>query len=99
MSIAEMIICGEIGAHLTIRNKGIPILSWYFSEDQSRYVLASEKTDKVLSLAKAAHVNAAIIGVTRGNELTLEEGEAISRDELVRAHESWFPDYMSSYGG
>jgi len=92
VAVAEMAMAGGIGASLTSQHT-IPFL---FGEDQARYVLAAPAHDaeSLVAEAKLAGISAASIGTTGGAKLNVG-GHGIAISDLKRAHESWFPAYMS----
>jgi len=94
-TLAEMALAGDVGLSV-VPPPGAPRLdAWLFGEDQGRYVLAAADADPILARAEAAGVPAAAIGTVGGRELTVAGVGAISVDALRRAHEGWFPAYMS----
>jgi phosphoribosylformylglycinamidine synthase len=95
-ALAEMAMAGKIGA--TITAAGDCAHGFLFGEDQARYVLTASpaKTAEIEAAAKAAGVPVARIGKTGGDTLTLPGEAPISIAELVRAHEDWLPNFMSS---
>jgi len=92
VALAEMAMPRKIGAE--IGDHPIPIL---YGEDQARYVLAVPKAeaDHVLSAAKSAGVPAVLLGATGGDKIKVGNA-GLTLAELTRAHEGWFPAYMSA---
>ncbi len=72
--------------------------AYLFGEDQGRYLLAvdPEAASDLLYSASAQGIDAAVIGVTGSDRLTLPGGETIPLAELSAAHEGWLPAYMAS---
>ena len=95
-ALAEMAMAGKIGA--TITASGDCAHGFFFGEDQARYVLSasSAQASEIEAAAKAAGVPVMRIGKTGGDALTLPGETPISIAELVRAHEDWLPNFMSS---
>jgi phosphoribosylformylglycinamidine synthase len=95
-AIAEMAMAGKIGATITVA--GDCAHGFLFGEDQARYVLTatSAQVSEIEAAAKAAGVPVMRIGKTGGDALTLPGETPISIAELVRAHEDWLPNFMSS---
>jgi phosphoribosylformylglycinamidine synthase subunit PurL len=91
VAVAEMALAGDLGADLSAPND----LSWLFGEDQGRYVLTTREPDALLAEARAAGVNAEVIGRCGGKTLTVNGGNSISVTELRGVHESWLPDFMA----
>ena len=96
VALAEMAMAGKIGA--TITAKADNAHGFFFGEDQARYVLtaSSAQASEIEASAKAAGVPVMRIGKTGGDTLTLGSEAPISIAELVRAHEDWLPNFMSS---
>ena len=96
VALAEMAMAGKIGA--TITTKADNAHGFFFGEDQARYVLtaSSAQASEIEASAKAAGVPVMRIGKTGGDTLTLGSEAPISIAELVRAHEDWLPNFMSS---
>ncbi|GJE25257.1 phosphoribosylformylglycinamidine synthase subunit PurL [Methylobacterium organophilum] len=98
VALAEMAMAGGIGAALPEVAGALPAHAYLFGEDQGRYLIAveAEAATDLLYSASAQGIDAAIVGVTGTDRLTLPGGESISVAELSAAHEGWFPAYMAS---
>ncbi|GJD60364.1 phosphoribosylformylglycinamidine synthase subunit PurL [Methylobacterium frigidaeris] len=97
VAVAEMALAGNIGAVLPECPLPVPCHAYLFGEDQGRYLLAVEP-DAVADLlysASAQGIDAAVIGVTGADSLTLPGDEIIALDDLRTAHEGWLPTYMA----
>jgi phosphoribosylformylglycinamidine synthase len=96
VALAEMAIAGAIGATISA-SSALPAHAFLFGEDQARYIVtaATDKAEAIWIEAEAAGVACEIIGLTGGRTLTLGAGIAILLDDLMRAHETWLPDYMA----
>ncbi len=97
VAVAEMALAGNIGAVLPECPLPVACHAYLFGEDQGRYLLAVEP-DAVADLlysASAQGIDAAVIGVTGADSLTLPGDEIIALDDLRRAHEGWLPGYMA----
>ena len=57
---------------------------------------SSAQASEIEAAAKAAGVPVIRIGKTGGDALTLPGETPISIAELVRAHDDWLPNFMSS---
>jgi len=92
VAIAEMAIAGNIGVAIT--TAAIPVL---FGEDQARYVLAAppDVAARILAEANKATVAVAVLGATGGKNVVVEGVGKIALARLGKAHEGWFPAYMS----
>ncbi len=97
LAVAEMAMASGIGASVNQLNDHDPI-PVFFGEDQGRYVVTIRRDDLdgVQEAAEEAGVFAPWIGNTGGSALKLGDARAIMVQELKRAHESWFPDFMNS---
>lgn len=97
VAVAEMALAGNIGAVLPECPLPVACHAYLFGEDQGRYLLAVEP-DAVADLlysASAQGIDAAVIGVTGADSLTLPGDEIVSLDDLRKAHEDWLPSYMA----
>ncbi len=98
VALAEMAMAGGIGA--TIAAHG-PDHAFFFGEDQGRYVLTAAlgETASIEADARRLGVPVSRIGATGGLSLTLGGASPVTLAALRKAHETWFPDYMSQPGG
>ncbi len=97
VAVAEMALAGNIGAVLPECPLPVACHAYLFGEDQGRYLLAVEP-DAVADLlysASAQGIDAAVIGVTGADSLTLPGDEIVTLDDLRQAHEGWLPGYMA----
>ncbi|BAQ45846.1 MULTISPECIES: phosphoribosylformylglycinamidine synthase subunit PurL [Methylobacterium] len=97
VTVAEMALAGNIGAVLPECPLPVACHAYLFGEDQGRYLLAVEP-DAVADLlysASAQGIDAAVIGVTGADSLTLPGDEIVTLDDLRTAHEGWLPGYMA----
>jgi phosphoribosylformylglycinamidine synthase len=92
VALAEMGLPNSIGAQIAENS-----IAFLYGEDQARYLLAVPKTeaDGILSDAKSAGVPAVLLGTTGGDKIAVGNA-SITLAELKRAHEGWFPAYMSA---
>ncbi len=91
VAVAEMALGGATGATLDAEGDH----AFWFGEDQGRYVLAGD-AQALLAAAKAVGVPARRLGIAGGTGLTLPGGVLISLEDLVAAHERFFPAWMES---
>ena len=86
------------GMDIKLNNGEIPLHAYGFGEDQARYVLSvpMDKADAIIAAAANAGVKAEKIGTVGGDALVVENGFTISVNELLDAHTSWMPNYMSN---
>lgn len=99
VALSEMALAGGVGATVTQLPAG-PAHAVLFGEDQARYLVTvpSSAAEGLLTEAKAAGVPAALIGRTGGNALALPGEAPVALTALDKAHEDWFPAYMSAKG-
>ncbi len=96
VALAEMALAGNIGVDIQLAGV-LPSHAELYGEDQGRYLLtvSADKAEEIIALANNQSVPVRKVGVVGGEELKLNGSEAISLDELSKAHESWMPDFMS----
>ncbi len=90
VAVAEMAMASGIGAVLEAKGDH----AFWYGEDQARYVLAVPAAAPVLAAAAAAGIPATRIGHSRGGDLVLPNGDAISILTLAAAHEATLPALM-----
>jgi phosphoribosylformylglycinamidine synthase len=92
VALAEMGMPRGIGAK--IADGTIPFL---YGEDQGRYLVSVPKAeaDRILADAKSGGIPALLLGSTGGDKIVVGNA-SITLVELKRAHEGWFPSYMSA---
>ncbi len=95
VALAEMCMASGIGATINAGDGSMHAL--LFGEDQARYLVAvkPEMANWILINAEGAGVPFRDLGIAGGAALTVDGCLSISVNDLVNAHESWFPDYMS----
>ncbi|HRW29255.1 MAG TPA: phosphoribosylformylglycinamidine synthase subunit PurL, partial [Emcibacteraceae bacterium] len=98
IALAEMAMASGRGMDIKLNNGEIPLHAYGFGEDQARYVLSvpMDKADAIIAAAANAGVKAEKIGTVGGDALVVENGFTISVNELLDAHTSWMPNYMSN---
>jgi phosphoribosylformylglycinamidine synthase len=94
VAVTEMAMANGIGASLETAAD----IAFLFGEDQARYVLAipANVAEAAVAQAKSAGIQAALLGRTGGDKIAVKGAGDISLAELKRAHEGWFPAYMSA---
>ncbi|MGO4736037.1 phosphoribosylformylglycinamidine synthase subunit PurL [Bosea sp. 2KB_26] len=99
VALTEMALAGGVGATVTQLPVGLAH-AVLFGEDQARYLVTvpSGAVEGLLTEARAAGVPAALIGRTGGNALALPGEAPLALTALDKAHEDWFPTYMSAKG-
>jgi phosphoribosylformylglycinamidine (FGAM) synthase-like enzyme len=84
-----------VGAEVDIGEGAIHAL--LFGEDQARYVVAvpAAQANWLTVNAEGAGIPFRKLGAAGGAALTVKAVMSISVENMVEAHESWFPDFMS----
>jgi len=90
VAVAEMAMASGIGAVLEAAGDH----AFWYGEDQARYVLAVPSAAPLLAAAAAAGIPATRLGHSRGGDLVLPNGDAISILTLAAAHEATLPALM-----
>ncbi|WP_310467848.1 phosphoribosylformylglycinamidine synthase subunit PurL [Sphingomonas sp.] len=94
VAIAEMALAGSLGARVTLPDVPNPAAT-LFGEDQGRLLVATREPDAVTSLATAANIFAAPIGVV-GGDAVAGPGFSVPLADLRAAHEGFFPNLMGA---
>ena len=94
VAIAEMALASDIGFTFDDQPLRLPIHAWAFGEEQARYLVMSNETEKLIGAANEAEVSLEGIGKTGGSDITID-GERVTLMELRETHESWLPSFMS----
>jgi phosphoribosylformylglycinamidine synthase len=98
VALAEMALAGDIGLEVGVAGTTVEAIPFFFGEDQARYVIAvpQKDADKIEGELREAQIIHAIIGKTHASKTLSVTGEGeIALAELRKAHEGWFPAYMS----
>jgi phosphoribosylformylglycinamidine synthase len=98
-ALAEMALAGNIGVDVGVAGTTVDTIPFFFGEDQARYVLAvpAKDADKIEGELREAGIIHALIGKTLGEKVVRVEREGeVSIAALRKAHEGWFPAYMSA---
>ena len=78
--------------------EGVDPIPVFFGEDQGRYLVtvdSGDTADRLRERGLVLGVNAAAIGWTGGDTLTLGAARPVPVEELKTANEGWFPRYMA----
>jgi phosphoribosylformylglycinamidine synthase len=98
-ALAEMAMAGNIGVDVGVAGTVVDAIPFFFGEDQARYVLAvpAKEADKIEGELREAGIIHALIGKTIAEKTVRVTGEGeVSIAALKKAHEAWFPKYMSA---
>ncbi|MGB9153219.1 MAG: phosphoribosylformylglycinamidine synthase subunit PurL [Alphaproteobacteria bacterium] len=90
VAIAEMAIARGVG--VVVEQGGDA--SFWFGEDQGRYVIATKTPVYVIEKAKTAGISLTKLGQTGGKEMKLIDSGSVAVGSLKKAHEAWLPSYM-----
>ena len=93
--LSEMIINNNIGMQLSIPNNEITDTQWLFGEDQSRYVIISNKRKYLKEMAKDENIYIEELGTVAGDKLSIKDCLEISVKDLIDYNNKWFYNYMS----
>ncbi|WP_027489126.1 phosphoribosylformylglycinamidine synthase subunit PurL [Allorhizobium undicola] len=96
LALAEMAMASSRGMAVNLSESRGPSHALLFGEDQARYVVAvpADLANFVCANAEGAGVPFRRLGKVTGSELAIEGVCTIAVDELRKAHESWFPEFM-----
>ena len=101
MSLAALAAGRGIGAEIVVPASRIPLHAWLFGDAQARYIVSAgaAQAKAITEDAGKANIPICCIGLSGGATLTLGGTDAISLNELQRAHEDWLPHYMEAADG
>lgn len=96
VAVAEMAMASGIGALVDQISPGAA--SYWFGEDQARYVITTDDPDMIMAQAKEAGIFVEKIGITHGRDLTLKSSaphpQSCAVSDLIAANEAWLPNFM-----
>jgi phosphoribosylformylglycinamidine synthase len=95
VALAEMAIASGLGANVESGTSTIPPHSFWFGEDQARYVIAAANADVILAEAGKAGVPAQMLGRVGGNALAIAGEAPLLVAALKETFEGWLPAYMA----
>jgi len=98
IALAEMSMATGKGMDVSINYGDIPAHAYGFGEDQARYVICASSSDAegIISAANAAGVAIEKIGIISGTDLNVANSFNVAVSDLLDAHASWMPNYMST---
>ena len=96
-ALADMALASGTGCKIELPRNVKPHAA-LFAEDQARYVLTCRPMDAhgLIGAAEDSGISASRIGTVTGSGLIVMGEASISLNRLRKAHEDWFPDYMST---
>ncbi|MFZ1989986.1 MAG: phosphoribosylformylglycinamidine synthase subunit PurL, partial [Alphaproteobacteria bacterium] len=97
VAIAEMALTSNIGCLLDPEITTGTEPSYWFGEDQGRYVIAcsTQITSRILASAESAGIPAERIGIVGGVDIVIEGGARASLAALRASHEAFLPKLMN----
>jgi phosphoribosylformylglycinamidine (FGAM) synthase-like enzyme len=97
-AISKMCIKGNKGINLKKPKYLISDIEYFFSEDQSRYLIEVTKKDlkKVTNVLDKNAVHYDELGVINADQLYINEKSKITIDELKSSNTSWLNNYMDN---
>jgi phosphoribosylformylglycinamidine synthase subunit PurL len=97
VALAEMAMASRLGAVVEASPEISPHSFW-FGEDQGRYVVTAANADAVARRARAQGVPIRRLGATGGRVIAVAGERPLRIEDLARRFESWLPDYMAGSG-
>lgn len=91
IALVEMALAGDVGCSIEQTGDG----SFWFGEDQARYVVTVKDADDFLQKLEAADIRHVLLGQTGGKDLVMKDVGRVELSTLRGLHEGWFDDYMS----
>ena len=97
VAVAEMCLAGKMGVQLGDISGDIPAGSFWFGEDQARYVVSVKPGDSEALLAELSDkgISAYQIGVVTGNEITIESRGSLPLEQLSAEFEAYLPNLLA----
>ena len=97
VTLAEMAMASGIGASFDVTDRLSDLHAYLFGEDQARYAVTCDLgySGPIIARANAAGLWVSGSGTTGGQALKFGDALTIHVAELRKAHEGWFPAFMS----
>ncbi|MBO0662748.1 phosphoribosylformylglycinamidine synthase subunit PurL [Jiella sp. MQZ9-1] len=95
VALAEICMASRCGANAEAGDG--PDHAVLFGEDQARYVVAlkADEAERFVAAARESNVPLRRLGTAGGDRLTIAGRLDLALEAMTRAHESWFPSFMS----
>jgi phosphoribosylformylglycinamidine synthase len=93
VAAAEMALASDVGMHLE-PNSALHAHAFLFGEDQARYLVSTDRPERLLAEAHDAGVPVAHAGTAGGDAFASGPLFSIPLERLRAAHEGWMPAYM-----
>jgi phosphoribosylformylglycinamidine synthase len=94
VAIAEMALAGGIGAEVEGPAGPVPAHEWFFGEDQARYVVTTDRDDRLIDACRAAGIAVVRLGRTGGDAIAVAGARIVPLDRLRKSHEAFLPRLM-----
>ena len=96
LCLYEMCLSAKFGAKIKIPINNMNSHEYFFSEDQSRYLVevTNENKDKVTNILEKGSVYYEILGKTQKDSLELDGEFNIKLSELNKLNSLWFKEYF-----
>lgn len=97
VSLAEMTFKHGIGLSITLPSEGQNV-AYCFGEDQARYLIAiaPEHIQAICNAAKEQEIPLTELGISTGNEFSVEGHFTLKTADLKHQNEAWMPEFMAS---
>lgn len=97
VALAEKCLAGKKGAQLKDISGDIPSGSFWFGEDQGRYVVsvASGQEDSLIAELAEKGIPAFHLGVVSGSEITIENNGSLPLTQLSAKFEAYLPNLLA----
>ena len=95
LALAEMSLSSQIGVKIHKPKKLSNIFEFFFGEDQSRYIIETDKTNlpKIEKVLRDNNIYFDNIGVTQKDYFELDKDLKISVKELYEINNKWYNDF------
>jgi phosphoribosylformylglycinamidine synthase len=90
---AEMALASDVGVSLDATSAA-HAHAFLFGEDQARYLVATDRPERLIAKAHEAAVPVAVVGVAGGDTFNSGPLFSIPLARLREAHEGWMPAFM-----
>ena len=91
IALAEKALKGDLGFKSSITQPA----SWWFGEDQGRYVVSTSKPAEFESFAQKQQIPLLKLGMVGGQDLTIGD-QSLNLDVLRKIHGAWFKNYVKN---
>jgi len=97
VAVAEMCLAGKIGVQLDDISGIVPAGSFWFGEDQARYVISVEPSDSEALLADFVNkgIPAYQIGIVSGKEISIDGHGSLPLEQLSAESEAYLPNLLA----